>query len=96
MTAGAPQRALPAGPVLELASRIYVELIARNMKFEGGAPKLDVAAEALASLSVKLAESFLRVEDTASAARTASSAYELNASSFAQWSQEQDGRNSSK
>jgi hypothetical protein len=69
----------------ELASKIYIELIGRSAGTEGAA-KLLANAGTLAALSLKLAETFLAVEDKADATRAPKVAFELDADSMAQWS----------
>ncbi|HET7732064.1 MAG TPA: hypothetical protein VFK48_18725 [Usitatibacter sp.] len=49
--------------VRELASRIYVQMLADMVRLESGSPKMAVSAENLAKLSFKLAEAFQSVED---------------------------------
>ena len=69
---------------LSWTARGHIFVLGRS--FSGG--KLDAAIdpEALALLSVKLAEIFIKTEDHASSTRPAGMAFELDASSLAQWS----------
>ena len=71
----------------ELAGRIYVEVLGRTIGTpDGGKPGPGIDAEALAVLSLRLAEIFMKVEDKVAAARASTGSFELDASNFAQWS----------
>lgn len=52
----------PADPVRELASRIYVELVCRNVTVTETAAKIGASPENLARISFKLADAFHRAE----------------------------------
>jgi hypothetical protein len=80
----APASGNASSPAHELASRIYVELVARSAGADGAA-KLLANAETLAALSLKLAEAFLQAEDKADTARKPKAAFQLDASSMASW-----------
>jgi hypothetical protein len=54
--------ALPADPLRELAIRIYVELVCRNVTMTDASAKMSADPETLAKVSFKLAESFERAE----------------------------------
>lgn len=86
MSVTTPKRAAPPAGTQELAARIYVELLGGTLRAEAGTLKFAADAEALAVLSVRLAETFREVEDKASASRAPNSPFELDASNFAQWS----------
>lgn len=60
MSAPAPVR--PADPVRDLASRIYVELICRNIVVTETAAQVKSNPENLARISFKLAETFQRID----------------------------------
>ena len=71
----------------ELASRIYVEVLGRTVgTADGGKPGPGIDAEALAVLSLRLAEIFMKVDEKVTAARQPATSFELDASNFAQWS----------
>ena len=60
MSAPATQR--PADPVRDLASRIFVELVCRNVVVTETAAEVKSNPENLAKISFKLAEAFQRVD----------------------------------
>ena len=71
----------------DLASRIYVEVLGRTVgTADGGKPGPSIDAEALAVLSLRLADIFLKVDEKVAAARQPTTSFELDASNFAQWS----------
>ena len=72
-------------PVNELAVRIYIELVARNTQITEGAVKMAASAENLAMLSLKLAETFVSVEQQAIAAKAPVTSYKLEGSDIASW-----------
>lgn len=47
----------------DLAERIYVDLMSRNVTLTGGSVKMTVSAENVAKLSFMLAQVFLTVQD---------------------------------
>ena len=57
------------GRLQELATRIYVELVARNTEFSAGSVIMKATASNLATLSLRLAEAFLNSEAEAISAR---------------------------
>lgn len=71
----------------ELALRLYVELVGKTVEVDAGVLRLGASPEALAALSMKLAEAFVRAQQTATA-RVPDSAFELDVAHFAQWSAE--------
>jgi hypothetical protein len=71
--------------VNELATRIYVELVARNVQIAEGAVKMGASAENLATLSLKLAEAFVQTEQKAIAAKAPVTSYKLEGSDIASW-----------
>ena len=75
----------PVGPRNELATRIYVELVARNTEIIDGAVKMKAGAPQLAALSLKLAEAFVEAEQAAIAAKAPVSSYKLDAGDIASW-----------
>ena len=73
-------------PTRELASRIYVDLLSRNVTLADNSVKMSVSAENLAKLSLKLAEAFVQVEkDIHDAAAPVKPAYKLDADDIAAW-----------
>jgi hypothetical protein len=73
--------------VRELASRIYIELAVRCLTIEGKNAKMSTAAEDLATLSFRLAESFQNVEEALGAAAVPKkAAFSVEASDIAAWS----------
>lgn len=69
----------------DLATRIYVELVARHTEVLQGSVKMPASAENLAVLSLKLAEAFLKAEADAIAAKAPATTYELAGSDIAEW-----------
>jgi len=57
-----PASVRPADPVRDLASRIYVELICRNIVVTETAAQVKSNPENLARISFKLAETFQRID----------------------------------
>jgi len=78
--------AQPGSALRELASRIYVEVLGRSITATNGKLEPGVDPLALAALSVKLAEIFLKAEDQAANERLPTTAFELDAGNLAQWS----------
>ena len=60
MAAPAPVR--PADPVHDLASKIFVELVCRNIVVTENAAKVNANPENLARISFKLAQTFERID----------------------------------
>ena len=58
----APATLRPADPVRDLASRIFVELVCRNVVVTESAAQIKSNPENLARISFKLAETFQRVD----------------------------------
>lgn len=52
----------PADPIRELATKIYVELICRNVTVTDNAAKITANPENLAKICFKLADAFQRAE----------------------------------
>jgi hypothetical protein len=71
--------------VNELATRIYVELVARNTEIVEGAVKMKASAANIASLSLKLAETFVQTEHEAALARAPVNTYKLQGDDIASW-----------
>ena len=75
----------PSKPVNEVAVRIYIELVSRNVQITEGAVKMGASAENLAVLSLKLAEVFVATEQKAIAAKAPVTSYKLEGSDIAAW-----------
>ncbi|HKB81650.1 MAG TPA: hypothetical protein VKD04_00435 [Burkholderiales bacterium] len=58
----APAIVRPADPVRDLAAKIYIELVCRNVVTTDAAAQIKSNPENLARISFKLAETFQRVE----------------------------------
>jgi hypothetical protein len=58
----APATVRPADPVRDLAARIFVELVCRNVVVTDSAAQINSNPESLAKISFKLAEAFQRVD----------------------------------
>jgi hypothetical protein len=70
----------------DVAVRIYVELIARNVTITEGAVKMGASASNLAALSLKLAEAFVTADEDATAAKAPITTYKLDGQDIAAWS----------
>ena len=75
-----------ADPLHDLATRIYVELVARNVDLSSGSVKMAVTPANMAILSVRLSEAFLQAEAEASAARAPVKTYQVATDDIAKWS----------
>ena len=74
-------------PVRELATRIYVQLLADKVSFPGGTVKVEVNPENLAKLSFTLAEAFQKVEDQLNEGNLPKNVgFKLDAADIAGWS----------
>ena len=58
----APATVRPADPVRDLASKLFVELVCRNIVVTESAAQVKANPENLARISFKLAETFNRVD----------------------------------
>ena len=58
----APATVKPADPVSVLASKIFVELVCRNVVVTGSAVQIPPNSENLAKMSFELAETFQRID----------------------------------
>jgi hypothetical protein len=81
----APERP-PAKPPIELAYRLYVELVARNTQFAEGNVKMGASAANLATLSLKLADAFAQAEMEFIDAKAPVTTYKLGGDDIAAWS----------
>ena len=71
---------------LVLAAAIYVQVLGRTVGTDGGRLGPGVDPEALASLSLRLAELFMKVDGKAASARVPAASFDLDTSNFARWS----------
>ena len=69
----------------ELATRIYVELVARNTEVVEGSVKMAASAANIAKLSLQLSEAFLRAEAEGIAAKEPVKDYKLGGDDIAKW-----------
>ena len=75
----------PAARTHDVASRIYVELVARHAQVGEGSVKIAVSAEKLAELSIRLAEVFVQAEATVAAGKAPVKDYKLDGDDVAAW-----------
>lgn len=73
-------------PMQDLASRLYVELVARASVVTEGTVKMAASAESLATMSIRLAEAFYSAEQSFAAAKAPKAGFKLDASDIAAWS----------
>ncbi|HYC37842.1 MAG TPA: hypothetical protein VEC19_15545 [Usitatibacter sp.] len=76
----------PVDEVRELASKIYVELVARGADITESSVKMAASPENLAKLSFRFAEVFYGTELELDAARKPKTKFTLDASNIAEWS----------
>jgi hypothetical protein len=70
----------------DLAARIYVDLMGRNIILGEGTAKMTVGADNIAKLSFKLADVFLAVQDELNSANLPKNpTYKLGADDIAEW-----------
>jgi hypothetical protein len=69
----------------DLAARIYIDLVVRNVDLSAGSVKLPVSAENLAKLAYKLAEAFHKIETEVEDAIKPDTSYKLGADDIAGW-----------
>jgi len=72
----------------DVATRIYVELVARHAQVTEGSVKLPVSAENLAELSLRLAQVFVNAEAAAVAAKAPVKDFKLDGDDIASWSKQ--------
>jgi hypothetical protein len=73
-------------PVTDLAAKIYMELICRNVVVTEGAAQIKSNPENLAKISFKLAEVFLRVTIEVKGTNTPiNQAFEVQSTDLADW-----------
>ena len=74
-----------AAPAHDLATRIYVELVARHTQVAEGSVKMTASAANLAALSLRLADAFMQAEQEAIAGKAPVTNYKLEDSHIAEW-----------
>jgi hypothetical protein len=85
----APATVRPADPVRDLASRIFVELVCRNVVVTEGAAQIKSNPENLARISFKLAETFQRVDvELKAPSMPKNQEYDMKASNLPGWETE--------
>jgi hypothetical protein len=77
---------LPTDLSHDLATRIYVDLIARHAQIADGALTMSTSAASLADMSLRLAEAFMQVEAKDVASKGPVKNYKLDAGDIASWS----------
>ena len=81
--------ARPADPVRELAAKIYVELVCRNVVVTDSAAQIKSNPENLARISFKLAEAFQRVDvDIKAPSAPKNQEFDMKAASLPGWEAE--------
>jgi hypothetical protein len=70
----------------DVATRIYVELVARHAHVADGSVKMAVSAEHLAQLSLRLAEVFVNADAAATAGKQPVKDFKLDGNDIASWS----------
>ena len=70
----------------DVATRLYVELVARHAHVTDGSVKMAVSAEHLAELSLRLAEVFAQAEAAAIAGKMPVKDFKLDGNDIASWS----------
>lgn len=88
--APAPASSSAGGPARdkgeELATQIYVQLVARALTLNGTEPELKGSAESYVKLSLKLAETFFRVDqEIKTAAGPKSAHFDVDKLDFNSW-----------
>ena len=81
----APEKKVEMPLAYDVAVRIYVELVARNVTISEGAVKMGASATNLAALSLKLADAFVTADFDATAAKAPITTYKLEGSDIASW-----------
>jgi len=85
----APATVRPADPVRDLAARIYVELVCRNVVVTDSAAQIKSNPENLAKISFKLAEAFQRVDvDIKAPSAPKNQEFDMKAASLPGWEAE--------
>lgn len=80
------QKKITHDAILELASRIYVELAVRSTSVSEHGVKLTASADNLAKVAFGLAEAFHSVEDERDEANRPKTGFSMNSVDLASWS----------
>ena len=81
-----PQAKKSHDAILELASRIYIELSVRATAVSADGVKLTASAENLAKVSFGLAEAFYALEDKRDEANRPKTGFSMNSVDLSSWS----------
>jgi hypothetical protein len=82
----APATVRPADPVRDLAAKIYIELVCRNVVVTDTAAQIKSNPESLAKISFKLADAFQRVDVEIKAPTAAKNQeFDMKAASLPGW-----------
>ena len=82
----APATVRPADPVRDLAAKIYIELVCRNVLVTDTAAQIKSNPESLAKISFKLADAFQRVDVEIKAPTAAKNQeFDMKAASLPGW-----------
>jgi hypothetical protein len=85
VTVSEAKKEAAGAPHYELATRIYVELVARNVQIVDGQVKMAASPANLAGLSLKLAEAFVQADAEATAAKAPVTTYKVSGDDIAAW-----------
>jgi len=75
----------PIAKTHDVATRIYVELVARHAQVADGSMKMAVSAEKLAEMSLRLADIFVHAEAAAIAGKAPVKDFKLDGDDVASW-----------
>jgi hypothetical protein len=88
----APAQVRPADPVRDLAAKIYIELVCRNVVVTDSAAQIKSNPENLARISFKLADTFQRVDAELKApSMPKNQEFDMKAASLPGWDAEKAG-----
>ena len=88
----APTPVRPADPVRDLAAKIYIELVCRNVVVTESAAQIKSNPENLARISFKLADTFQRVDvELKAPSMPKNQEYDMKAASLPGWQAEKAG-----
>ncbi|HZP93853.1 MAG TPA: hypothetical protein VFB20_13355 [Burkholderiales bacterium] len=84
--ASAPPPVLPSDPLRDLAAKIYVELVCRNVVVTENAAQIKSNPENLAKISFKLADAFQRIHiEIGRPAAQKNQDFSVNSADLASW-----------
>jgi len=88
----APPAVQPADPVRDLAAKIYIELVCRNVVVTESAAQIKSNPENLARISFKLADTFQRVDvELKAPSMPKNQEFDMKAASLPGWQSEKTG-----